>query len=64
MGNVQEAIHLEQQALDLMKDATPKQRKDYEESMAKFKAGQSVSRGEAKSGAESGSSGNKQATGK
>jgi tetratricopeptide (TPR) repeat protein len=38
-GSVEKAVALEQQALDLLKDASPKTRKSYEESMAKFKAG-------------------------
>jgi tetratricopeptide (TPR) repeat protein len=36
-GNVEEAIRLEQHALDLLKDAAPKERKVYEETMAKFR---------------------------
>jgi hypothetical protein len=69
-GNVQEAIHLEQEALNLLKDATPRKRKDYEESMAKFKAGlpartQSPGKGtEAGTEGTQGHSGTKQATGK
>lgn len=38
-GSVKQAIVLEQQALDLLKDAPAKTRKPYEDSMAKFKAG-------------------------
>lgn len=38
-GNAKQAIALEQQALDLVKDAPAKTRKPYEDSMAKFKAG-------------------------
>ena len=42
-GNVAKAIDLEQQALELLKDAPAKTRKPYEETMAKFKAGNSPS---------------------
>ncbi len=38
-GNAKQAITLEQQALDLLKDAPAKTRKPYEDAMAKFKAG-------------------------
>lgn len=38
-GNAKQAIAVEQQALDLLKDAPAKTRKPYEDSMAKFKAG-------------------------
>lgn len=37
-GNVTEAITLEEKALGLVKDAPPKERKEYEETLAKFKA--------------------------
>jgi len=38
-GDAKQAISLEQQALDLLKDAPAKTRKSYEDSMAKFRAG-------------------------
>ncbi len=38
-GNAKEAIALEEKALGLLKEATPKERKGYEETLAKFKAG-------------------------
>jgi thioredoxin-related protein/Flp pilus assembly protein TadD len=38
LGHMDEAIALEQQALDLIKDEPPAKRKDYEAAMAKFKA--------------------------
>jgi len=43
-GNVEKAVTLEQQAMDLLKDAPPKTRKPYEESMAKFKAGSTAAK--------------------
>ena len=38
-GDVHAAITREQEALDLLKDASPKERKAYEEALAKFKGG-------------------------
>lgn len=38
-GNVREAIGKEQEALDLLKESSPKERKPYEEALARFKAG-------------------------
>jgi thioredoxin-related protein len=38
-GNAKEAIAIEEKALGLLKDATPKERKGYEETLARFKAG-------------------------
>jgi thioredoxin-related protein len=39
-GNSATAVELEQKALDLLKNATPKQRADYEKALEKFKASQ------------------------
>jgi thioredoxin-related protein len=38
-GNVKDAVALEEKALGLLKDAPPKERKEYEDTLAKFKAG-------------------------
>jgi len=38
-GNAQRAIQLEEQALSNLKNATPKERKEYEDTLEKFKAG-------------------------
>jgi thioredoxin-related protein len=38
-ANVDRAISLEEKALDILKNATPKERKGYEETLAKFKSG-------------------------
>jgi thioredoxin-related protein len=39
-GDVNRAISLEEEALGLLKSATPKERKTYEDTLAKFKAGE------------------------
>lgn len=45
LGKIEDAIRLEEQALTLMKDAPPKDRKTYEDTLAKFKAARTPASG-------------------